>query len=83
MTQVYVGSSDDSLSVEPGSRHREARAKYRRAARSETTHAGAPRRVVNVRVGPVSTAGDLRLRLVLFTIGSGSATAFICSLRRR
>ena len=52
MTQVYVGSSDDSLSVEPGSRHREARAKYRRAARSETTHAGAPRRVVNVRGWP-------------------------------
>ena len=49
MTQVYVGSADGSVSVEPGCRHREARAKYRRAARSETTPAGAPRYVVNVR----------------------------------
>ena len=52
MTQVYVASADGAVSVEPGSRHREARAKYRRAARSETIPAGTPRRMVNVRGWP-------------------------------
>jgi hypothetical protein len=49
---MLVAGADGSVSVEPGSRDRKARAKYRRAARSETIPAGAPRRVVNVRGWP-------------------------------
>jgi hypothetical protein len=46
---MLIAGADDSVSVEPSCRHRDARAKYRRAARSETIPAGAARYVVNVR----------------------------------